>query len=127
VRTDAVTGEVIDFQPALVSAHSDAANLRYLRVFSKYAFADGGILLAPDENKILCVALLAGAAGVLTGGGREATQVQCNGDHQARFAGAALGSSRTHHGWVAVRTLKRRVRSPRGTSVARKTCFRPRA
>jgi len=55
---DPVTKEVTDFQPALVSAHSDEANLLYLRVFSKYAFTDGGILHAPDENKILSNAMV---------------------------------------------------------------------
>jgi nucleoside diphosphate kinase len=44
------SGKIVDFQPALVSAHSDEANLRYLRVFSKYAFQDGGILTVPDEK-----------------------------------------------------------------------------
>ena len=49
-RKDPVTGEVVDFQPALVGAHSDEGNLRYLRVFSKYAFSDGGILNIEDEK-----------------------------------------------------------------------------
>ena len=58
VRTDPVTGAVTDFQPALVSAHSDEANMRYLRVFSKYAFSDGGILHAPDEHNLLSNAMV---------------------------------------------------------------------
>ena len=47
-RLDPATGEVVDFQPALVGSHSDDGNIRYLRVFSKYAFSDGGILNIED-------------------------------------------------------------------------------
>ena len=49
-RKDPQTGEVIDFQPALVGSHSDEGNIRYLRVFSKYAFSDGGILNMGDDK-----------------------------------------------------------------------------
>lgn len=47
---DPITGEMFDFQPGLVGAHSDEGNDRYLRVFSKYACDDGGILRVPDPN-----------------------------------------------------------------------------
>lgn len=43
-RRDPETGEVKDFQPAAVGSHSDKGNELYLRVFSKYAFQDGGVL-----------------------------------------------------------------------------------
>lgn len=49
-RVDPSTGEMIEFQPALVGAHSDEGNYRYLRVFSKFSFSDGGILNIEDDK-----------------------------------------------------------------------------
>ena len=43
-------GSISNFQPALVGPHSDAANERYLRVFSKYASSDGGILKLNEKD-----------------------------------------------------------------------------
>ena len=46
---DEDTGHVVDFEPALVTAHTQAANHRYLKMFSKYAETDAGTLIEPDQ------------------------------------------------------------------------------
>jgi len=47
---DPSSGEIIEFQPGLVTSHSYESNMQYLRVFAKYAKSDGGILRVPDKE-----------------------------------------------------------------------------
>ena len=57
-RIDPNSGQMVDFQPALVGSHSDEGNIRYLQVFSKYAFSDGGILNIEDDKNAFTNAMV---------------------------------------------------------------------